>query len=261
MLKMNLRSTKNYDLFRPSDFNRDIGNIDSLVLSMKTHGYIPAYPLHCVQGVDGKMVVKAGHHRLEAAKRLGIAVYYVITNDSASIDELERASKAWRLSDYVKSFARQGSSDYLAILEWQEKSGIAMKQIVSMLAGEQASSGNSLPKVKTGTFVVKDELQIRKVATIVNSVRKEGLKWATDNQFVSALSQCVFLPEFEHAKFIEKAVSNRHALTKQGTKDQYLDMIESVYNSHRKERIPLAFLAKEAAKKRNVVGKKKQVSA
>jgi hypothetical protein len=200
--------------------------------------------------------VKAGHHRLEAAKRLNIAVCYVVTTDSATIDELERASKSWKLIDYVKSFARQGSSDYLTILDWQEKSGIALMQVVSMLAGEQASSGNQLGKVKSGTFVVKDEFQIRKVAAIVNSIRKEGIKWSCDTLFVAALSQCVFLPEFDHIKCIDKAISNRHALMKQGSKDQYLDMIESIYNSHRKDRIPLAFLAKEAAKKRSVVVKK-----
>ena len=72
-----LQSTINYNLFELHDLNRDVEKIDRLKASMMRHGFIKAYPLHVMKNGFGKLKVKAGHHRLTAAKDLGLPVFYV----------------------------------------------------------------------------------------------------------------------------------------------------------------------------------------
>lgn len=68
-----LLSTKDYSRFELCQFNRSVAKTKNLRDSMKEHGFIPAYPIHCTLK-GGKLQIKAGHHRFEVAQELGLAV-------------------------------------------------------------------------------------------------------------------------------------------------------------------------------------------
>jgi ParB-like nuclease domain len=250
-----LQSTANHEQFVQSEFNRDLRGLDALLKSMRKHGFIAAYPLHCTKGANGKLVIKAGHHRFEAAKTLGIPVYYVVSEDNASIAETEMTANVWNLNDYVKSYARSGSDSHLSIIEFSEKTGIKYGQAASLLAGNCADSHNVANKVKDGSYSTKDRLHADKVGSVVIALRDIGVAFANSSNMVGALSSVCWLVEFDAKKFIHRAATNTHLFVKQATKNQYLDLIEKVYNFHANERIALAFLARESAKKRNAVSK------
>lgn len=259
--KIELRQTDDYALFEESAFNRDVGNLDVLRSSMRENGFLPAYPLHCVPGTVSRYAIKAGHRRFNAAKLEGKPVYYVVLDDTVSMVDLEKATKVWRNEDFIRSYFRQGSVDYAAILEWHEATGISLTQVASMLYGDCANSGNANKAVKSGRFVVKDEDHILKVSTVVDAIRREGFEWYKNNNFVSAVSSCCFLPEFDIAAFIQKCKVNRADLRQQGSRDQYLEMIERIFNKRRSETFSLAFAAKESAKKRNACRKKENTDS
>lgn len=214
-----LQSTNNYELFVQSEFNRDLrpGGVESLKKSMKENGYIPAYPIHCVRGEGAKLTIKAGHHRFEAAKSLGIAVYYVISDDLAAIHNLERVANAWSIKDYIKSHARAGSESHLAILEYSGRTGISLGQCASLLAGECACSGNVVDKVKNGTYELKPNKHAEDVALLVCGLRDIGVKFYANAQLVAALSTVSFLDEFDCKVFLHRAATNLNLLIKQKT--------------------------------------------
>jgi len=252
-----LQYSANHEMFVESEFNRDTRNLDSLTKSMKKHGYIAAYPLHCIRGVSGKLVIKAGHHRFKAAKQLGIPVYYVVSDDSATIPETEMASNAWSFVDFVKSYARSGSEPHIAITAFAERTGISFVQAASLLGGECANSHNMSPKVKSGTFEVKESTHTDKVAAVVVGLRGMGVPFAANRNMVGAISSVCWLDEFDIKKFLHRAANNLHLFVKQSTQVQYLDLIERVYNFHAQERIALAFLARQHAKSRSVIERNK----
>lgn len=252
-----LQTTANHDLFVQSEFNRDLRGLDALRKSMKKHGFIAAYPLHCIRGAGGKLVIKAGHHRYAVAKELGIPVFYVVSEDRATIPETEMASHAWTLNDYVKSYARAGSEAHLAITAYAERTGIKFSQAASLLGGECANSSNMTDRVKSGTFQLKEGGHAEKVAEVVIGLREIGVSFATNASLVGAISCVCWLPEFDTKKFLHRSAVNLHLFVKQSTKTQFLDLIERVYNFQAKDRIALAFLAKESAKSRSAVNKKK----
>ncbi len=253
-----IQTTVNYDLFEVCSFNRDVSKLDNMRASMVRHGFIPAYPLHCVQGQKGKLIIKAGHHRFETAKMLKIPVYYVVTQDEASVHELEKASRAWSYKDFVQSHARAGSHAHLEVLDFSRRTGISLAQATSMLGGESASSGNLQSRVKEGTYALKDSSHAEKVGEIVLSVKAAGVAFATNANFVAAISSCCWLDEFKPDVFVYKVANNLHMMIKQSTRMQFLDLIDRVYNHNAKTKIALAFLAKQAAASRNAVTKKKQ---
>jgi len=252
-----LQSTSNYDLFVPSEFNRDLRSLKALKESMKKHGYIAAHPLHCIKGPGGKLIIKAGHHRFETAKSLGIPIWYVVCDDQSEIPELEGTLREWSFKDYITSYARAGSADHLAIIEYTQRTGISHRQAASLLSGECATSGNVAKKVKRGGYSLKPNSHSEKLATIVTGLRDIGVPFYNNSNFVSALSSVSWLNEFDQKTFLHRSAGNLHLFVKQSTRDQFLELIDRVYNFQAKHRIALSFLAKEAARKRCVVSKEK----
>lgn len=251
-----LNSTKNYRLFELCPFNRDISKVKRLRDSMKAHGFIPAYPLHCVRNGDGKLRIKAGHHRFEVATSIGLPVFYIVCDDDATIHELEAATNPWKLVDYVRSYVNTESAEHDSIVEFSGRTGIAIGQSAALLAGELASSGNQHKKVKNGTFVVKDSDFAEKVGSVCIRCREIGIAFATKTNFVSAVSSMCRLPDFEPDVFVHRLAVNSSLAKPQVSLVGYLDMIESVYNHKSQNKMPLAFMARKAARERSVGGRR-----
>jgi hypothetical protein len=255
-----LTVTKNYRLFELHPFNRDVTKIKMLRASMKKHGYIEAYPLHCIRNGNATLRIKAGHHRFVVAEELGLAVPYVVCNDDATIHELESATNPWKLKDFVMSFIRTESAEHATVLEFSERTGIGLSQAASLLGGESGTSGNLQKRLKDGTFVLSDPAYAEKVGDTIVRCREIGLAFATHRCFVGAMSLCCCLTEFDPKVFLHRLAINAGMAKPQPTVDSFLAMIEEVYNRQSRNKIALAFLAREAARNRAAV-KPKEVKA
>ncbi len=245
-----LNATRNYGLFELADFNRDVEKTKRLEVSMKQHGYIPAYPLHIVRNGSRKLLIKAGNHRFVVAQRLGIPVFYIICEDTATIQELEGATIHWTLKSFLQSFSRCGMVDYQVVAEYVERTGIPLVCAMSMLGGHSAGSGNFQRAFKGGTYRITDKDHAEQVAMIIQRCKDAGFKHATVNLFVAAISRSLRVPSFSAKKFMQRVESHAGLLCRQVHLDAYMDMIESIYNRGSQSKIPLAFMAKQAAQDR-----------
>lgn len=246
-----LTTTRNYDLFEVCAFNRNVGKLTALKKSMETHGYIPAYPLHCIRNGDGKLRIKAGQHRFVTAKALGIPVVYVECQDHAEINELEKATNPWTLRDYVTSFVKTGSQEHLALQEFSDRTGIGISQAASLLVGESATSANQGKKLKEGTYTIGDTSFAEKVGGVIMACRNMNLSFATHRCFIGAISLCCRIPDFVPETFLHRLAINSGLAKPQPTVDAFLATIEDVYNRQSHKKIALAFLAREAARERS----------
>ena len=75
--------SSSYDQFVACPFNRDTkaSLLRKIKATMSKYGFLHGYPLHCWQGTGtqkGKLVIKDGQHRFEAAKELGLPIAYII---------------------------------------------------------------------------------------------------------------------------------------------------------------------------------------
>lgn len=253
MGKMVLESN-NYAKFELLEFNRDVNKTRYLEMSMIKHGWIDAYPAHVVRNPKtGKLQIKAGHHRFFVAQKLRIAVKYVECRDEANIHELERATTPWTLKDYLISYVRLGKLDYVRVLRYHEETGINLGACISMLAGTSAGSSNWHKQFKDGTYRLGDPAHAKIVGEIVLYCKKSGFPHACAQLFIEALSKIVWAEGFSPANLKKKMGRYVDHMKKQPSKRAYVEMLDAIYNRGSKTKIPLAFLAEEAARKRSVV--------
>ena len=247
---MKIHETTKYEIFRVHPVNRRVSKTSALEQSMRKHGFISAYPVHVIKTADGKLEIKAGHHRYEVASRLGIPVKYVICADSASIHELEKATNPWTMKDYLDSFCRDKNPHYQELKDLVEETGLRVSQGASLLRGELASSNNCRDQFKAGAFMVKTRELADRVRKIVLVAKRYNIDCATNQYFINALSKMLFVPEFEDAVFIQKIKSHAHMFSRKATLAEYEQLIEDVYNRQNKNKISLAFLARSASMSR-----------
>lgn len=256
----NIQETSNYDRFELFDFNRDVGKTTALERSMLAYGWLDPYPMHVVKNGSGKLKIKAGHHRFHVAMKLGLPCKYVIAEDQGeTIQELEVATRPWTLQDYLASYCRIGNKNYLDVKNYIEVTGIPIQCAISMLGGESAISANQNDKFKAGTYKVRGAEHAYDVAEMAVSCAELGVPFARSYRFVQALSAVCRVEEFDRGVFLSRVKTHVGMMTAQVSRDAYLAVIEQVYNyGGKKTRLPIAFLAKEEAARRNAVKKPKE---
>lgn len=258
--KPTLQSTTDYAKFEICQFNRKVEKTKYLKESMKKHGYIPAYPIHCVKLPNGKLQIKGGHHRFEVAQELGIAVFYVVSDDDADIHEIEDATNRWSQKDYLDSFVNCGHSDYIQLREFHERTKLPLGICSSMLTGESASSNNKGRKFRLGEFKITEEgvKHAEMVADVVKFCNEIGIK-SFDSTFIQAVSRCLFVPQFSVEIFKKRCEANVSLFEVCRNVIMQTELFEHIYNrgALAANRLPLAFLANQVMALRSVTRNKK----
>lgn len=257
MATAKLLSTKDYSKFELCQFNRSVVKKKNLLASMKLHGYIPAYPIHCNKGFNGTFQIKAGHHRFECAQELGLPIFYVVADDSATIHELEKATTQWTLHDYLNSYVRCGLPAYATVKAYYEETRIPLSVCISVLGGETASSHNLIDVFKEGHFEINGEEHADMLRDIVLHCQSAGI--CTDHMFVNAVSRCLRVELFSPEVFKLRAATNATMMHRCRTMVDQMKLFEEVYNfkALSKNRLPLCFLADQAMMQRSPLFKKK----
>lgn len=251
--KPKLQCTRDYQQFEGHEFNRPLHEDGRLLESMRKCGFMPSSPIQCVRNGNGKFKVVRGHHRLDAAKRLKLPVWFVVDDSKVDIFDLEGGKQAWTGADFLSARAQAGGADYKRLIQFREKHGIPLAQAASLLGGHSANSGNMLIAVKDGTFkIAADQSHTNAVVSLTDFCLTHGVSFATSSSFVGAISMCLRVPEFDSALFRHRVKLNGALLRKRSTRLDYLDEIDALYNYAAKaSRVPLAFKAREVAKQRH----------
>ena len=119
--------TRNYELFKKHPSNTPINEtiVNKLVSSIEQKNMLMLKPIL----VNEKMEVLDGQHRLEAAKKLSLPVYYIVQKDAQDMDMvlLNANQRTWKLADYHNFFVSQSRSGLLVFC-WHNK--FAMPKIM-----------------------------------------------------------------------------------------------------------------------------------
>lgn len=241
---MKIQSTKDYSLFHSNPLQRSFKELKvaRLCEKMKRNGFPASMTISVYMDKPGKYVINAGHHRLAAAKRLGLAVMYVVEH-KWSITELSDEGSVdtrWAIKDHASNYAKGGNEDYIALLRL-ESMGLNIGQAASMLHGEQASSMNAAAYVKAGTFKIKTWKYVNQWLEL-NEEFGNRVTCLNHRVFISCYSKCLFTEEFDNQIFVKRLRKNPAMLERCNTEDQMLRLIEELYNHGSPKKIPLAFL-------------------
>ena len=236
--------TKNYDLFELHPFNRTVKKIDRLAQSMEIHGWLDAYPMHCVRNGNGKLKIKAGHHRFDAARSINLPVKYVICDDKSTIHELERSTTHWSMRDYLESFGKLGDMNYLKLQEYSRKYRIPLNVSLTLLSGNAANfSGWHSDKFKQGDFKVGNPSHAESVGEMVLFCDELGVEFCRNSRFVTALSKVMLVDGIDHDELKKKIKNHIYLVKKQPDVVGYIRMLEEVYNRQRGNKLAIAIQA------------------
>lgn len=250
-----LRETTNYACFVYNEEQRpvDVKHVRNLMESMATFGFLPSKPVQCY--LDGKKhVIIDGHHRLIAAKNLGIPVIYVVEAKAHadSMSAVNGLQKSWNLKNYVNQYAKRGIPSYVSLLEYFNL-GISMMQAARMLTGKAANSGfctqsSTGRAIRDGSFKIKDTSKIEIIASFLRKHGTDNPAFKTAN-FISAFELCLRVDDFEPEQLTRKLANNPKTIARTANVDQMLDQLEEVYNYKQQIKTPLAFTARECRKR------------
>lgn len=263
MNKSQLQYTKDLSVFVHHTHQQPMAeaHVKKIAQSIAKGGYWASKPIGCVR-IANKLTVIDGHHRLEAAKRLGVGVYYVVekTERSDDIGEENYLVRKWSNLSFAKMYANRGNTDYAELIRYSDKFGIPLRTAASLLRGEAGHSCNAGNPVRTGSFTIKTRESIGVVVSFIDHLGASCPVVKT-KIFIEALSILLFVREFDHTLLMRKIDVNPRMLEKCNNRDQMLTQIEDLYNFRTRDKVPLAFLAKKKMAERGVCGLKTKKTA
>lgn len=149
------QQTKDYEIFKKHASNRPINEtlVHRLMNSISEKNLLKIRPIV----VNDEMQILDGQHRLEAARRLGIPIYYQIEKQSDDIDmiRLNANQNSWRLEDYHNFYVSQGNQEYQQLDHFLKNHSLTLHNFIK-LDGYSRKNNRSMV-FKNGGFVMPTE--------------------------------------------------------------------------------------------------------
>lgn len=235
---MRIAETSEYDVFSRLPGNRAVSeaHVKNLMERMREKDLkVPIQVNQDFQVIDGQ-------HRLEARRRLGFPVYYYWEENLQlrDVQALNSSSKGWTSDDYCKAYIELGYRDYETYTWFRGKYGLPHKSSAALLESGGPTKGLS-DRFKNGEFRVKDLEGAKRKAEMLNEIRPYFPNNWKNESFVSAFLVVLGREGFEFKTLMHRIKQNPGMLTPCRTHDQYLQLIEAVYNYKAINKVPLRF--------------------
>lgn len=233
-MHMQVLNTSNYNQFKSLTGNR---NINTLHLARLMESMTEEHLLSpIIVNEDGSVI--DGQHRLEASKRLGLPVNYIVCEGYGlnQIHRFNQNSKDWRQIDFVQGYAELGNGDYIYLLDFHEHTGLSITTCITLLS----NSGSSSNDIRNGIWKAKHKQRATTITTWLD-VLKPYYKGVERKSFVLALISMYKREEFNFAHFVSKVAIQPTALVDCPKTDDYKILIESIYNYKNRNKVNLRF--------------------
>lgn len=232
-----LCSTKDYSRFVHSKENRPVvkncRHIKDLMAKMREVGFLVSEPISVWKRPDRKLEVLNGQHRLEAAKKLGIEVWYVVEEERYSPAELP--VRRWQNVGFVKHYVRKGKEAYRRLQAFYRRHKIPVGYAGDLLT-RALSVGTTSATIRDGSFQITEDGE-RYANRVVSTWRRayENYPCLKNKAFLGALMMVFRLDNFEPVRLIKKIETCAERIQPFSTRERFLEMIDDIYNY----RVPL----------------------
>jgi hypothetical protein len=231
-----VHTTTDYFLFKPIEGNR---NKNLLHINRLKKSMAETY-LFTVIIVNEKYEIIDGQHRFDVIQELKLPLNYIVCNGYGlnEVHILNQNSKTWTSDDYLDGYCKLGYKDYLKYKEFKELYGIGHYECMWLLNGSQLS--NPTQVFFTGDFKIKNYNEACKIIEKIMLVDPYYEEWKR-RSFILAMLQLFKNPNFELTEFLQKLKLQPTALSNCSTTNQYVSLIEEIYNYRRREKVNLRY--------------------
>lgn len=234
--------TKEYSKFKLREDNRAKGidsyHVDKLVESIKSCNMLDLRPI-CV---NTNYEIIDGQHRLEAAKRLGIDIYYQVEErlDPKAIIRLNVA-KSWTILDYLNFYVKNGFREYLKLEKFIKENQLPARVAINICIGRTAAK---LDEFRNGDFIFSEEVAKADInicwGTIETIERINGKSiYCQSAKFWQALIKLINQHNFSLKKWQTNLTRFTEKFRPQVSADAYYAIFLEVHNYKNSVRIPL----------------------
>ena len=230
--------TTNYNIFKRLEGNRPVPEqrVKKIISSIKKVGYVISPVI-----VNENYEVIDGQGRVEALKRLGLPVFYIV-DPGKGIDEciaMNINQTNWTMLDYIKSHAETGNVSYKNILTLIERYGeyFKLKVILYAVNGKIEQAGLDL---KEGRLVCTDDTLTkadRRLSWLMNFTSPlKGIQGHVE-YYLQALLFCYEDPEVDNERLIQKITMLQANLKPVTQIQQAFEYIEDAYNNRSRNKV------------------------
>jgi len=231
--------TKEYSKFKFRNDNRIINqnHVRSLVKNMKENGWEPgSYVV-----VNALWEIIDGQHRTLAAIAAGIPINYTMEKkaDFDTIRNLNRNQKNWLMNDHIHGFVAENNVHYVRLQNFM-KQYPEFKITEAMMFCKNANVSIPRGTFESGQFTTKDMGKAALWASYLIRL-KPFCKFFNRGIFVRAVITCLGNSKFDFEEFFHKVELRPTMLVPCGTREQFIELIEDIYNYRRSQKINLRF--------------------
>ena len=237
------------EMFRTTDyegFKRVIGNrrvmeerVTKILASIDKIGYIPI-PLI----VNEKMEVIDGQGRLEACKRRGLPVNFIIKPGLRIQDCITMNINVtpWNLTDFILCYAEMGNESYQLMVKLLEEissiygsKNMSINALCTALFGTKKAPSNA---VKAGRLIVTEESYeyardcLKYVFDIIVELSNKKARLQSNNvsNLLTAIMFCYRWEQVDNTKLKNVLLDKAHLMQKWTNVETCLQEIEYIYN-------------------------------
>lgn len=232
-----MNKTKKYEIFKILENNRSISEkfVLQLMKSIQKCNLLEFKPIIVTKNLE----VVDGQHRLEAAKRLGVDIYYNQQEesvlDAASMVILNANQHAWTYDDYLNFWLKQGNNEYRKITDCIKKYDLNLNLYLNLYV---ESRKNVAQKFMEGELkaipMEKIEPRLNYYVDFLNFVSKKlGSKdrgYFKTAMFFTAFMAFTSLDDFDYFRFVRRLEQCLNRLRKCADKRSYLELLIEIYN-------------------------------
>lgn len=233
--------TNDYDNFHAINGNRVLSRAKVDKIASDINGgfnMLPYCPI-VVSEKQEKFFVIDGQHRLEAAKKLNIHIYYVICNEISlkQIAMLNSRSDKWKASDFLNCYINLGIVDYNDISNIMKEFKINIKVATDLLMFYNIK-GNSTDAFRSGEF--KSNYLDETCELLVLVEKLFGMySFSKDRHLIGAVQAIYKKGVIDWERLKSKIKTKPMIMDRQTDVKQYILNIERLYNDGLQNRVLL----------------------
>lgn len=221
MIKLTIYETTDYDQFKQISSNREVNmkHVRELAADIQVINLLDVSPIIC----NERMEIIDGQHRLEAAKLLGLPIFYLIKKELTDdhIGHLNRNQKNWSVLDYITFYTLKKRPGFDVLSRFMRKHDLEWSIALMLLSGSQTTARKN---VIAGTVNVSELDQAERVMGWVRELVPYGT-FVRGSKFITALQAMDTEGAYDHTKVL-RIVKKKHPLWKQQVKKAgYVDLL------------------------------------
>jgi len=236
--------TTDYKRFERVKGNRVLndGKIKKMVRDMR-HGlnFLADFPI--VTSDNGKKLqVHDGQHRLEAAIRMKLPVFYILRKQEMNLVETARINslqEKWKPRDFIACYIEKGVKDYTTLdnfmTQYSCPVSVALRLLHYGTAKHDGGAGDLLQRdFERGEFKVLHQKQAKEIMETCRMF--EDFPHWNSRPFIAAITRLLSADMCDIDELAEKFKKNQDMMQKRATPKDYLLLLENIYNKGRHKR-------------------------